>query len=750
MPPDHQPRPDKTPKPPAQREEQKLAHLAPAPQTAEAQRTQTRPGSASPRGVLALQRRYGNRAVKSLIQPKLEVGAADDPYEREADRVADRVVRGPVAATPPGDGGLAQRQLLTGSQGAVTNGAGGLVQLKRAIVNASTTTRVPRFPPPPPGRPGATAEEEQQSRNNAVKTIEKSPKGQPLEKLATVDVADNEALHVKDGAGNLAWYRLAGAAGYIKATKVFAGLTTAPVADDAATEGEDFDQTGYAGTMVTRVDDLLVEKIRSDNLAGGAKTSVVAGESATWAAAGLLGMAVSMRDLFKGEASAWDRVNAALSLGNATYGVVGAASQAASLAFASDSSQYKEAATTSAWAYGYADMFSTLASAVKTIKGIVDLVKLVANRKREPKTAFLATGGDILVNGLETAKGVLRSIRGVQEALNFGTTGTAFMSVLPGFDIAIASVKSIMQGYYLVVSAVEWYRMNQHQDVLQQELAAKHYTKPQIQEALKRYKHEEAMAAKLTQLSAETQVKIDAQTAVVAKLPEAGPKREAATQKLTGLEAKKAGYDQKKRELDAASQADEGRDGPTRAELEEMDLSSDLALANKRRVTRQSVHIGANLAQIAGAIATLVSGPGAPAALALKLAAAGVDSSLPLFRWLKQKGRDTAAKNVAKGETGISNRIFNADKTTAAKMAARKKQAVVILMMVQRLNDLMPNSEDPVTQAAQMETLKTQVKRVEMYISASGCPPERLYAAAPDAGKQVSVLVKELSRRELA
>ncbi len=49
-----------------------------------------------------------------------------------------------------------------------------------------------------------------------------------------------------------------------------------------------------------------------------------------------------------------------------------------------------------------------------------------------------------------------------------------------------------------------------------------------------------------------------------------------------------------------------------------------------------------------------------------------------------------------------------------------------------------------------MAVLRAQVKRVEMYIQASGCPPETLYAAAPDTGKQVNVLVKELSRRELA
>lgn len=750
------PPPAKTPATDA-REELRLARQAETDKAAPttAQPANVRPGAATPRGVLALQRRFGNRAVnQTIVQPKLQVGPADDPYEREADRMAERVVRGPVAAPPPptGPGAAVQRQTLAASARTASGGAHGLVQLKRAIVSAKTTTRLPRAPLPAI-RPDAKPEEIKTARTAAAKAVDKASKGTQHEALASVDVEDNDAQHVKDGADNLAWYKLQGAPEYIKASKVMAGLTAAPVAPDEPVSGEDFDKAGYSGTMVTRVDDLLVEKIRSDNLAGGASNSLIGGETATWAASGLLGMAVSMRDLFKGEASAWDRVNAALSLGNAASGFVGAVAQAEMLAVGPTTEQGKAAATDSAWAYGFADMFATLASAVKTLKGIVDLVKLVASAKREPKGAYLATGGDILVNGLETAKGVLRSIRGVQEALAGGTTGTMFAQVLPGLDIAIASVKSIMQGYYLIVSAVDWYRMNQHQDQLQLELAGRGYTQPQITAALKQYKHEEAMSAKLADLSAQTQVKIDAQTATLAKLPE-GPsaKRTAATEKLTSLTAKKAGYDQKKAELDAASRAGDGQGGPTRAELEEVDLSSDLALANKRRVTRQAVHISTNLAQIAGAIATLVSGPGAPAALALKLAAAGIDASLPFFRWLKQKGRDTAAKNVAKGETGLSNKIFNADKTTAAKLAARKKQAVVILMMVQRLNDLIPpaRAQDPRAHALGMEALKAQVKRVELYISASGCPPERLYEAAPDAGKQISVLVKELSRRELA
>jgi len=189
--------------------------------------------------------------------------------------------------------------------------------------------------------------------------------------------------------------------------------------------------------------------------------------------------------------------------------------------------------------------------------------------------------------------------------------------------------------------------------------------------------------------------------------------------------------------------------GPTRLQLEERELASDLSVANKRRVTRQAIHIGTNLVQVAGSIAALVSGPGAPAAVALKLSAAGVDASLPLFRWIKQKGRDVAAKNLAKGEPGRMNKIFNADKSTAAKLAARKKQAVVILTMVGKLHRYFPRATEGDAFDEQVAVLKEQAKRVEGYIRASGCPPEKLYAANGKPDEQVRILVAELSRREL-
>src|SRR3954466_5889445 len=41
-----------------------------------------------------LQRAAGNRSAGAFLQPKLEVGPADDAYEREADEIASQVVGG--------------------------------------------------------------------------------------------------------------------------------------------------------------------------------------------------------------------------------------------------------------------------------------------------------------------------------------------------------------------------------------------------------------------------------------------------------------------------------------------------------------------------------------------------------------------------------------------------------------------------------------------------------------------------------
>src|SRR5215468_7823693 len=64
------------------------------------------PGGLHP--ILQLQRTIGNCAVGRLLQAKLAVSHPGDPYEREADRVAEQVTRMSVTdSTTP-----AQRQMI--------------------------------------------------------------------------------------------------------------------------------------------------------------------------------------------------------------------------------------------------------------------------------------------------------------------------------------------------------------------------------------------------------------------------------------------------------------------------------------------------------------------------------------------------------------------------------------------------------------------------------------------------------------
>jgi Domain of unknown function (DUF4157) len=96
----------------------KPQNAAPQPATAGiVQEVLQSPQSLDPDKVLHLQRTIGNRAVGRLmrrpqggnapvIQNKLTVGAADDPYEREADRVASQVMQMSAtgaSAPPPAD-----------------------------------------------------------------------------------------------------------------------------------------------------------------------------------------------------------------------------------------------------------------------------------------------------------------------------------------------------------------------------------------------------------------------------------------------------------------------------------------------------------------------------------------------------------------------------------------------------------------------------------------------------------------------
>ena len=94
-----------------------VQHLAPG---AIVQRALAAPQTLRPADLIALQRTIGNQAVNALlgsigVQAKLIVNAPGDRYEREADRVAEQVLRMPAASREETSATLDPPQVMTKS-----------------------------------------------------------------------------------------------------------------------------------------------------------------------------------------------------------------------------------------------------------------------------------------------------------------------------------------------------------------------------------------------------------------------------------------------------------------------------------------------------------------------------------------------------------------------------------------------------------------------------------------------------------
>jgi hypothetical protein len=116
------------------------------------QRAALAPGSLRPAEIERMQRTLGNRAVGALltqrpvIEPKLMINAAGDQYEQEADRMADEVMRAPVAEREEMDddeqpGIMAKRE--------PTHAAGGAFEASEEFEERLRATRGQGRPLPP-------------------------------------------------------------------------------------------------------------------------------------------------------------------------------------------------------------------------------------------------------------------------------------------------------------------------------------------------------------------------------------------------------------------------------------------------------------------------------------------------------------------------------------------------------------------------------------------------------------------------
>ncbi len=623
-----------------------------------------------------------------------------------------------------------------------------------------------------------------------IKQVEDSKKHKQYNRFDLVEVEDSASSHVKDEAGAIVWYRVKGSANeYIRASKV---LDSAPAQPEQTGPGvgEGGSFWGAMGLMeraTSTTDDRLVDRARGltakderGTISSPEETELTRlgyGEGAVWSTAGILGMATSLKTVLSDESSSWEKVEAAFSYLSSGFAVAGGATQIASKIAETKSGEEspaaKAAGTMSAFSLSFQEFFSTLASLVKTTKSGVDLIRIVFDAQEHGKNELLKAGSSVLLNALSTLKGAAKTARAINETLGGALTGTfssAASTFAVGVDIAISAIKTVMQSYYLAISAYQWWKMSQREGELKSGFAAQGYAPQKIEQVKGVRARRDALLADLDRLIAKNEKKIEdkdtqAQHLISgAKSAQQLSKRDAQVKSLDAeieaLRQQNKTYKQKKTQVEQEAQRQEATvvpdlprempdfQGSAALDLAEVELVGELGYINQKRVVRQSVHISTNLVQIAGSIATLVSGPGAPAPLALKASAAGVDLSLPFFRAIKQFGRNVAAKNRAKGTTGISNKIFNADKSTAAKLQMRKRQAVRILTMVTQLNELLPKTRNPIEYTRQVEALKAQAERVEGYILATGCDPERLYRANGNPGEQIKILVEELAKRE--
>lgn len=132
-----------------------------APQRADPQRSGPRQAPGGPCAgrapVQRLQRAVGNRAINRLlrsytIQPKLTISEPGDEYEREADRVADQVMRMPdgqgAAMLRIGNSSVVQRKCACDAAGgAPCECVEGTQTLQRSADSSANVSSVPRSIP---------------------------------------------------------------------------------------------------------------------------------------------------------------------------------------------------------------------------------------------------------------------------------------------------------------------------------------------------------------------------------------------------------------------------------------------------------------------------------------------------------------------------------------------------------------------------------------------------------------------------
>lgn len=624
-----------------------------------------------------------------------------------------------------------------------------------------------------------------------------------------VEVSDTDSEHIKDSQGNIRWFYKKGGGGYIRASKVL--VLSGSATPSGNPKGEEDLLGGFNESVLGTTEGGLSDKsgaiedehkeaeksgMLDPNAESPDTSELDTAAGAFGVTTGLLGMALSFKKIFanneKGLAEVITRVgrSALVGLGKAAAGIsgiVGANSE-------ENSSGAERASAASEWTSGFAGAIETLSGAVKTVRKIVEVIRIWGSDDEYSKPERAKLGSEIVSSVLSTAKGAVESVKRFMDIFDSSTEGLA--QAIPGLGIAISAVKMIVQGYYLSESAVHLHKIRTISPDLMAEKRPGNVSEEEFDRARKDYKSDRAKLSNLEHRKQSKEAKNESRQAAIDSLEqkeeELEQERKTIEDNLTQWRQQQkqspskeleeeikrgernikriddelngtkwtSGIRQKKRDLttkrDATQRKVTGADKDiermrgsvasydvTQDDLEEIDLAKELKSGNRKRIVRQSIHLGTELTKIAAEIATL-SGAGAHAGIALKASAAGVDVSLPFFRALKQYGRKKAAKNQAKGKQGgLSQSLFNADKSDMAKLSERKRHTLTIFKMVNNLNN-----DIPAPGTAPTEEQSKKIKRVQVFIEATGCDTQQLYRLNGDPEKQAALILQSFYKRE--
>jgi hypothetical protein len=445
------------------------------------------------------------------------------------------------------------------------------------------------------------------------------------------------------------------------------------------------------GTQVGDIDSYKDDLAKANN--GGTAPTTVSGKSGATdqqsAQMGIVGGSADLANMFVGiskcakvwadsKSKAGDKAGAALEGAGSVAGGAKGLSSIVKSGTTTDSAKdgMSGAKEASSFLSGFADSVNAVKEGFFIVKGIIELAEGAAEMSDMEK--FKASM-EIVKRSLEAAKSVVSAVKSFLDLANSGVSA-AMVNTVPGLGIAIGCAELVVRGVDLVYAMIQSSNMKDSKRDVKEKLGGEQGT------SLK---------------------------AVAKEILEKGTKK--------------------------------GRPATAqdKAMAQEYLTAKSLQYVNDKRSRRALLKISVAMAKIAGDAATL-GGVSAPVGIGLKVGAVAVDIGAGIFRKFKQWARDKVAESESAKPTGAKKgflaKIFNTEKTTANKTVEYTRIIDNVLDMIIKATPAGPR----VTRAQQ-----AQMTKVEGYVTAMGfsmVAMEREAKAGP--GKLYEKMLEALKKRE--